>query len=92
MGYAQATWVENITRLENGALRGTTVVDERFGQANADPDPIEFSEAKIIDWGFIEDGRGYGFAKLRKASGSQTPRQKEMLAGLFTQDLLPEGW
>ena len=92
VGYAQNTWVEHVERREDGMLTGTPVIDELFGQAHADAEPIVFAETKIIDWGFVEDGLGYGFAFLREGKLSQTPRQSQKLAAFFAPDMLPEGW
>ena len=55
-------------------------------------EPITFTEREIKDWGFVENGKGYGFASLRKGKDNQTPVQKQKLAAFFSPDLLPEGW
>ncbi len=92
VGYAQVAWVGDITRLDDGRFQGTRVNDSLFGQSNPDPEPITFTEREIKDWGFVENGMGYGFTLLRKGEGRQTPVQKQKLAAFFAPDPLPEGW
>lgn len=92
VGYAETTWVDVVLDTADGKLRGIPVKDALFNQANVDIDPIEFTKRDIKDWGFVEDGRGYGFVTLRERQGLLTAGQKQNLADFFSEELLPVGW
>lgn len=82
-------WVAGIEPGPEGTFKGVIAKDARIGQGDAPEQPVVFARQQIRDWGFVEEGRGYGFVTLRQDEDTEAGT---VMVSMLAPSAFPADW
>ena len=91
-GPVENIWLSNFGPLNDGRWAGDLSNKPQYLPGLNLGDRVEFEHAKIVDWAFIENGKGYGFYSVRALLDEVVEEERAGLIAFLAEPPLPASW
>ena len=91
-GPVENIWVSDFQKLEGDRYAGRLANDPVYLGALKAGDPVDFTDAQIVDWAYVENGVGYGFYSVHALLGSMSEDQVAAAKAFLAPAKVPATW
>ncbi len=85
-------WISDFRETTPGTFEGLLANDPVDLPGKAAGDRVTFTQDQIVDWAYVEGGRGYGFFSAHALLGKVSAEEAAGMRAFLAETPVPPGW